>query len=204
MNWISVKDSLPAHAERNIVALWDHPDFGQRISLTTLDKKHDKPYWHFFGGRSFTEGQIQESQCVTHWLRLPELPSQEMDFSIYSKKQNYYNENKNSYPNINPNRNRPAQNEEEFQEDIEALINAKHTGGCLKDVAFFTRMIGLRVSKTVGYLKLVNGESGDTFPLKLIDTVTGQTKQLLNHENKEEMKALRIAVREYNKKKDTV
>jgi hypothetical protein len=58
--------------------------------------------------------------------------------------------------------------------------------------------------KTVGYLKLVSGESGDTFPLKLIDTATMQTKHLLNHKNKEEMKALRIAVREYNKKKESV
>jgi len=38
----------------------------------------------------------------------------------------------------------------------------------------------------------------------LIDTATGQTKYFLNHKNKEEMKALRIAVREYNKKKETV
>ncbi len=45
------------------------------------------------------------------------------------KKQRYFDEKKldNSYPNINPNRGRPAQNEEEFQEDIEALINAKET-----------------------------------------------------------------------------
>jgi hypothetical protein len=45
------------------------------------------------------------------------------------KKQRYYDVEKlkNSYPNINTNRGRPAQNEEEFQEDIEALINAKET-----------------------------------------------------------------------------
>jgi hypothetical protein len=72
------------------------------------------------------------------------------------------------------------------------------------DVAFFTRLIASRVTDTVGYLKLVNGAYGDTFPLKLIDTATGQTKYFLNHNNKEEMKALRIAVREYNKKKETV
>jgi hypothetical protein len=72
------------------------------------------------------------------------------------------------------------------------------------DGAFFTRMIASRVTDTVGFLKLVKGDEGDTFPLKLIDTVTRQTKHLLNHKNKEEMKALRIAVREYNKTKETV
>ena len=71
-------------------------------------------------------------------------------------------------------------------------------------LAFFTRMIASTVTDTVGFLKLVKGDEGDTFPLKLIDTATGQTKKLLNHKNKLEMKALRIAVREYNKTKETV
>jgi len=42
------------------------------------------------------------------------------------------------------------------------------------DVAFFTRLIASRVTDTVGYLKLVNGAYGDTFPLKLIDTYSFQ------------------------------
>jgi len=79
MTWIPVKDSLPAHAERNIVAIWDHPEMGRRITLSMLDKKNDKPYWHYFGSNLFSDRQIQESQCVTHWLRLPELPSQEKE-----------------------------------------------------------------------------------------------------------------------------
>ena len=72
------------------------------------------------------------------------------------------------------------------------------------DLAFFTCMIASTVTDTVGFLKLVKGDEGDTFPLKLIDTATGQTKKLLNHKNKAEMQALRIAVREYNKTKETV
>lgn len=72
------------------------------------------------------------------------------------------------------------------------------------DLAFFTRMIAITVTDTVGFLKLVKGDARDTFPLKLIDTATGQTKHFLNHKNKAEMKALRIAVREYNKTKETV
>ena len=74
MKWISVKDALPEHAERNIVTIWDHPEIGKRIVLSMLDKKDGKPYWHYFGEDFFSDRAIKSSQCVTHWLRLPELP----------------------------------------------------------------------------------------------------------------------------------
>ena len=74
MNWISVKDELPNHAERGIVTLWNHPEFGKRIVLSMLDEKDGKPYWHYFGRDLFSDRQLKASQCVTHWLRLPELP----------------------------------------------------------------------------------------------------------------------------------
>lgn len=51
-----------------------------------------------------------------------------------------------------------------------------------------------------GYLKLVKGEPMDTFPLKLVDLATGETKRFLNEKSKTQLKALRIAVREFNKK----
>jgi hypothetical protein len=74
MTWISVKDELPNYYERNIVTIWDHPEFGKRIVLSMLDKEDGKPYWHYFSGDLFTDRQVKASQCVTHWLRLPELP----------------------------------------------------------------------------------------------------------------------------------
>jgi hypothetical protein len=74
MNWISVKDELPNRGERGIVALWEHPEMGERITLSMLDEKDGKPYWHYLGGNLFSDRQIKASQCVTHWLRLPELP----------------------------------------------------------------------------------------------------------------------------------
>ena len=56
--------------------------------------------------------------------------------------------------------------------------------------------------KTKGYLKLVKGEPMDTFPLKLVDLATGETKVFLNNKSKKQLKALRIAVRQFNKKKE--
>ena len=55
-----------------------------------------------------------------------------------------------------------------------------------------------------GYLKLVKGELLDTFPLKLVDLATGETKRFFNYKDRAELKELRIAVREFNKRKETV
>lgn len=56
--------------------------------------------------------------------------------------------------------------------------------------------------ETKGYLKLVKGEPMDTFPLKLIDLATGETKGFLNDKSKKQLKALRIAICQFNKKKE--
>jgi hypothetical protein len=74
ISWISVTDGLPHHAEKGIVTLWNHPEMGRRIVISMLDKKDGKPYWHYFGGDLFSDRVIKDSQCVTHWIRLPELP----------------------------------------------------------------------------------------------------------------------------------
>ena len=71
------------------------------------------------------------------------------------------------------------------------------------DADFFERLVFSQVTGVVGYLKVVKGEPMDTFPLKLIDLATGETKRFLNAKSKKQLKALRIAVRDFNKRKET-
>jgi hypothetical protein len=66
------------------------------------------------------------------------------------------------------------------------------------------RLMGGEVNPPVGFLKIKKLKFGDAIPLKLIDTGTGEIKQYIKNTYKSEMKALRIAVREYNKTKETV
>ena len=77
MKWISVKEDLPKHGDKNIIALWRHPELGTTTTRSMYDLSKEKPYWHYFGGRLHSDRMFASRQCVTHWLKLPELPKGE-------------------------------------------------------------------------------------------------------------------------------
>ena len=76
MKWISVKEDLTKHGDKNIIALWRHPELGTTFTHSMYDVSKEKPYWHYFGGNLHSDRMFASSQCVTHWLKLPELPKE--------------------------------------------------------------------------------------------------------------------------------
>lgn len=75
MKWISVKDQLPEDKQRVLVIDENKEMFSAEFNLETYSREPESPeaFIAFFCGCCYTVDSI------THWMPLPEGPSNELD-----------------------------------------------------------------------------------------------------------------------------